>query len=203
VFSTSFDHFSIEDWAKYIYNEGYILVDGEYDGTRARQFAKSIHGMFGAQPSLRVIDYGGGNGSFADELRRLGWGNKQSGGHVETYDPFVAEFSRAPEIKADLLVSCEVLEHTSDPEKTWSEIASVCHEETVMVMTTLLAPPNPDPNLLDWWYIGPRNGHMTIFTQLGLATIARRHGFSMGSFSPGLHGFWRRVPSWAKSVFRV
>jgi hypothetical protein len=33
---------------------------------------------------------------------------------------------------------------------------------------------------MNWWYIGPRNGHISVFTRTALASAWQRHGFMVG-----------------------
>src|SRR5829696_6292592 len=62
LFTVAFDHFSNDDFARHIYNDGYSAVDPDYRETRPAGNAQWIIGAFGNSKSIRILDYGGGNG---------------------------------------------------------------------------------------------------------------------------------------------
>jgi len=191
VFTTAFDHFTQEQWRTYVYNERYGEVDPDYQGTRPRNYAGLIVSNLPEAKSLRVIDYGGGSGIFADTLAAQGWAD------VQTYDPFVSRFSSRPQHAADLVTAIEVLEHSPDPRATFREIASMMHESSILLATTLLAPFPLDERILDWWYVAPRNGHVTIHSRSSLQRLAAELGWRMSSSGDNIHAFWRQRPPWA------
>jgi len=50
---------------------------------------------------------------------------------------------------------------------------------------------------VSWWYVGPRNGHISIFTKQALARAWGRHGFQTVALNPGTHLAFRTLPkSW-------
>jgi 2-polyprenyl-6-hydroxyphenyl methylase/3-demethylubiquinone-9 3-methyltransferase len=57
----------------------------------------------------------------------------------------------------------------------------------VVLFSTLVQPPELDSIGMAWWYIGPRNGHVSLFSERALAVAWQRHGFTVSSFSPDLH----------------
>jgi hypothetical protein len=59
--------------------------------------------------------------------------------------------------------------------------------------------PTP-PNVLDSWYIAPRNGHISIFTLPAIATLFRRVGINVVMTGMGLFGF-KRPPRFKNQVF--
>ncbi len=194
VFSNSFDSFTNEDWRQYIYNDEYLAIDPDYTGKRGQEMAGFIATTFPAASSISVIDYGCGLGTFGNALRQKNWPA------VVNYDPFVPEFSQRPESKGDLIFACEVLEHSNKPLETFDEIASLRGPTGVILATTLLAPPAAGPEILDWWYVAPRNGHVTIHSAKSLALLAARAGLKTGSAGGNLHFFWSERPAWAAHV---
>lgn len=194
LFTPSFDPFTSDEWKTHIYNDGYLAIDPDYTGKRAHDFAGLISSTFPATASAHVLDYGCGQGHLGDRLRQLNW--KQ----VTNYDPFVPAFSARPQEKADLVFACEVLEHAHAPAGTFEEMASLRSETGVIIATTLLVPPAADASILDWWYVAPRNGHVTIHSQRSLELLATRAGLRMGSANGNLHFFWRKTPAWAAHV---
>jgi hypothetical protein len=44
----------------------------------------------------------------------------------------------------------------------------------------------------DWWYVAPRNGHISIYSEACLQQLAARHDVKYFSLNDGLHVFFRR-----------
>jgi hypothetical protein len=61
-----------------------------------------------------------------------------------------------------------------------------------VLFSTLVQPPAFESTGMTWWYIGPRNGHVSLFSERALAVAWQRHGFSVSSFDPDLHLAQRR-----------
>jgi 2-polyprenyl-6-hydroxyphenyl methylase/3-demethylubiquinone-9 3-methyltransferase len=47
---------------------------------------------------------------------------------------------------------------------------------------------------LGWWYVGPRNGHVSIFSRQALAAAWGRHGYRTLSFNDSIHLAFRILP---------
>jgi len=195
LFSPSFDRFSPEEWKRYIYNAEYLQIDPDYAGERGHSYGNLFAKAFPDGPQLHTIDYGGGQGSLGAALRGLNWQN------VTTYDPFVPEFSQRPANKADLVIALEVLEHAHNPAATFDEMASLRNDDGLILATTLFLPPVTNSSLLEWWYVAPRNGHVTIHTEKSLRLLASRANLRMCSNpTASVHYFWRERPAWADQV---
>jgi hypothetical protein len=70
IFTDAFDAWSFDDFRQNIYNEGYAAADPDYaDGSRARANATLTDNVMGQLGVHRVLDYGGGDGTMATELR--------------------------------------------------------------------------------------------------------------------------------------
>ena len=99
------------------------------------------------------------------------------------------------------MVAVEVLEHSQNPAATFEDIASLRTDNGVILATTLLAPPNANPSVLEWWYVAPRNGHVTIHTEKSLDVLASRANLKRASSSDkNMHFFWRDTPPWAAHI---
>jgi hypothetical protein len=195
LFSPSFDRFTSEDWRNHVYNAGYLSIDPDYTGGRGRNIAESIATTFPLASSLHVIDYGCGLGTLGDTLRTLNWPN------VINYDPFVPKYSSRPTSRAELVIAVEVLEHSNNPVATFDEIASLRSPSGIIFATTLFVPMDADASILDWWYVAPRNGHVTIHSAKSLSMLGGRHHLKLASASAGnLHFLWHSRPDWAAAV---
>jgi SAM-dependent methyltransferase len=192
LFTTAFDHFTTDDFLRHVYNEEYHLVDPDYRDERGRWNAELLAGLFADPRPHRILDYGGGNGTLADRLRAAGFPR------VETYDPFVPDYSDRPDGRFDCVVSFEVVEHSTDPERTFADMGEFLADPGLIVFSTLLQPPDIDRHGLNWWYAGPRNGHVSLFSRESLRAIVEPLGFGFGSFNDNLHVLFREVPAFAK-----
>ena len=197
IFTVAFDDFTQDDFSRHIYNEDYIKVDPDYKEARAKSNAGFLAQTFGASKNVRMLDYGGGAGLLAAELRRAGFTN------VETYDPFVAEHAALPDKKYELIVSFEVLEHSPNPQATLDSMNSLLDNPGLILFTTMLQQPTIGQEGLNWWYAGPRNGHVSLYSQKSLSLLTQKYRFYFGSMHDGLHLLWREMPSCAAHLIQT
>jgi SAM-dependent methyltransferase len=175
-----------------IYNEDYLLVDPDYPERRPRGTAGFLCRLFASSKPRRLLDYGGGNGLMAKVLRANGFP------HADTYDPFVPQYSARPPHRYDCVASFEVAEHSTDPIRTFAEMSELLAEPGLILFSTLLQPADIDRQGLSWWYAGPRNGHVSLFSRASLEAIARHHQFKFSSLNDKVHAFYRHVPDYAR-----
>lgn len=188
IFTIAFDDFTPEDFAARIYNEQYLLVDPDYKEARAMSNAAFLAQTFAASKDLRILDYGGGMGLLAEEMRRAGFTN------VDTYDPFVAEHAALPSKKYECILSFEVMEHSPTPQRTMDEMNSLLDTPGVIIFTTMTQPATINQQGLNWWYAGPRNGHVSLYSAKSLSLLTQKYRFYFGSPHDGLHLLWREMP---------
>jgi 2-polyprenyl-6-hydroxyphenyl methylase/3-demethylubiquinone-9 3-methyltransferase len=191
LFTTAFDHFTAEDFTRFIYNDAYRLVDPDYEDARPRALARMFAKMFPDLRSKRILDYGGGNGKLAEFLRERGFE------HVDVYDPFVARHANRPQGKYDCVISVEVAEHSTDPRGTFADWERYRADGGAIVATTVIQPDDIVERGMNWWYIGPRNGHVSLFSRDSLAAAAMPLGLNGISFDSNVHILYREVPSFA------
>jgi 2-polyprenyl-6-hydroxyphenyl methylase/3-demethylubiquinone-9 3-methyltransferase len=175
LFTTAFDDFTAEDFRREIYNQDYERFDPEYRGARSRRQGEAIAGIFGFSKDLRILDYGGGMGILAQTLRDRGYAG------VQVYDPFVPEFAARPSSQFDLIISIETVEHSPRPRQTFDEMASLLADPGLILFSTLLQPDDIQRLGTSWWYVAPRNGHVSIFTTESLRELVNPQGLVFGS----------------------
>lgn len=198
LFTDSLDDWTEADFKKYIYNDEYFMLDPDYRETRPVANAQFIARLFDNDKSKpHVLDYGGGNGRFGDALRSNGFPA------VETYDPFTPEFSRLPKGRFELVSCFETIEHLPDPISGIAALAGLVAEPGIVVFSTLVQPADLATQKMSWWYIGPRNGHISLFTKSSLTIAWNRLGFQTGSFNDNLHVAFRRIPDFASHLIKV
>src|ERR1700722_3401805 len=133
VFTPAFDERDFAAFRKYIYNDGYIVVDPDYAALRPAGHAKLIAGSFpDARSSIRILDYGGGEGLLASRLRDEGFS-------ATTFDPF-SSFDNLPGEKFDLITSFEVMEHVPSPQQTVATMVKLLEPQGVILFSTLVQP---------------------------------------------------------------
>jgi SAM-dependent methyltransferase len=182
IFTDAFDDWSFDDFRQNIYNEGYAAVDPDYaDGSRARASATLTYNVMGQLGASRVLDYGGGDGTMANELRAKGF-------DAHSWDPVVQrERDIAVAIGSfDLVTAFEVFEHTPTPISTAAEALSFLRPNGWLLFSTLLMD-ELQRQSTDHWYIAPRNGHISLHTSASLRALFARLGWAVGSFSANLH----------------
>ena len=182
LFTECFDDWSEADFKQFIYNEDYIRVDPDYLEARPATNARyMITKFYQDRSKIRILDFGGGNGRLAHRLLAAGFTN------VETYDPFTPQFSVLPDSKFDLITSFETFEHLPDPHSALDTVVKLLAPNGAVLFSTLVQPPAFEDIGMSWWYIGPRNGHVSLFSDRALAVAWQRHRFKVASFSPGVH----------------
>jgi 2-polyprenyl-6-hydroxyphenyl methylase/3-demethylubiquinone-9 3-methyltransferase len=193
VFTDFFDDWSTDAFARHIYNEAYQMVDPDYTGHRARSKAEAFRAMFDAhRDRLQILDYGGGAGKFAEILTGSGY-------RCLSYDPY-GEHRTVPEGKFDIVTSFEVLEHSTDPRATLRDVAQCLAPGGVILFSTLVQPADFAQRGARWWYIGPRNGHVSIFSRTALATLLSGAGYRFGSFNDDMHIAYIELPDFARHL---
>jgi 2-polyprenyl-6-hydroxyphenyl methylase/3-demethylubiquinone-9 3-methyltransferase len=190
LFTDAFDQWSHDDFRTHMYNSEYARLDPQYADNRPAGNAGFIAKLLGAHKgTIRALDFGGGNGRFAECLRGVGFAT------CDTYDPFTPGFDTPPDGTYNLITCFETIEHTPDPGACVQAITERLAEDGVVVFSTLLQPANFDQIGMKWWYIGPRNGHISIHSQKSLARLWERYGCVVESVDEDMHMAARRGAS--------
>lgn len=185
---------SLDEFEERIYNADYARFDPDYVERRPRGSVEQLTRMLDRDgPSVRHLDYGGGQGVLSRMLRERGWNSR-------SYDPFVDRETKVASLGTfDLVTAFEVFEHVPEVGHLMDDIQHLLAPEGVVIFTTLVSDGylSPTPPLT-WWYAAPRNGHISLFSRDSLGLLGRRYGLHFGSFSVDLHAFWRGKPKWAQ-----
>jgi hypothetical protein len=185
LFTCTFDDAAPEDWSEYIYNDDYYKnVDTEYEEERPRQsfelMSRICRKLLGSG-QISGLDYGGGNGRLSHLLQQRGF-------DYRTHDPYgKTDVDEALGRKANVISAFEVLEHTTDPVKTFADMLRFADDRVLIVASTQVSDGRLDAGLLNWDYIAPRSGHVTIYTRKCLELLARRYSLDYVPVTRGLH----------------
>lgn len=193
VFSPCFSEWTAEDFTTHIYNKDYLIADPEYPEIRPAHFAREINRLFGNFKSeLRHVDYGGGDGLTSDMLKSWGWDTR-------TYDPYGKSSNEIPEGKFNLVTAFEVFEHSHKPQETMKNISKLLDDPGVLVMTTGFSDGEiTDDKKLAFWYVSPRNGHISIFSKHSLIMLAQQYQLNIVFDFYGMTVMFKNLPHFMK-----
>lgn len=186
IFTEYFDKWEPEDFSSAIYNADYIKVDGDYESVRPVSFANEMAARWGNCWDAHILDYGSGNGAFANQLRLHAYQ------HVQTYDPYTNP--TLPDGTFDIITCFEVIEHERYPLDVLRKMSAYLKDDGCIIFSQTLQPPDIDKQRGNWWYLGPRNGHICTFTQDTLAHMAQQCGLTF-HLGEGLYAFSRAAVS--------
>jgi 2-polyprenyl-6-hydroxyphenyl methylase/3-demethylubiquinone-9 3-methyltransferase len=174
IFADFFDKWTQKDFERFVYNQDYVKVDGEYLGARPKRIAAHVAQLLSGHRACSILDYGSGSGLFARHMAELGFPK------VENYDPFSSP--KRPVGQFDIITCFEVVEHSPDPLGTFLDLASFLKPGGLVMLGTALQPPEIGIIRTSWWYAAPRNGHLSLYSDHALAVVAGRAGLR---FHPG------------------
>lgn len=198
VFTDAFDDWSNADFEARIYNDGYVDIDPDYVEARPNNNAAIVGQLFGGSADrLDVLDYGGGNGVLAQRLRERGFRS------ATTYDAFYPGFRERPNRKFNLVTCFETVEHMSDPVAGAADIVDLMADDGLLLISTMTQPADFERLRSAWWYIAPRNGHITLHSRPSLTHLFGRFGLQVASASDSEHMAFRTVPDFARHLLRA
>lgn len=195
-FAPNFRNWSLQEFDDRIYNKQYVLVDPDYEKKRPVANASNLLDVFkGKQASIRHMDYGGGSGLLSKLLQESGWNSI-------SYDPFLDRRTDLKDLgRFNLITAYEVFEHVPDVNDLMSKLNILIDDNGIILFSTLLSDGQIEPKKrLSWWYASPRNGHISLFSNDSLTRLAAKYNFQCGSFSTGLHVYFRQIPDWASHL---
>jgi SAM-dependent methyltransferase len=138
---------------------------------------------------LAVLDFGCGMGTFVETCRRQlqidAWGTDIIRPKFGA-DYFLSEVNRT----FDIIVACEVIEHIPTPVQTFQAIRRMLKPGGAFAFQT--AEYDRETGR-DWWYVGPDNGHISLYSRGAFDHLFRQlggHSRVMWRDYPGVQA-WR------------
>jgi 2-polyprenyl-6-hydroxyphenyl methylase/3-demethylubiquinone-9 3-methyltransferase len=192
LFTPDMDRWTPAEFQKHIYNDEYARFDPDYREERPRRGLSLVERVLQKHYGLRLLDYGGGNGRLVSLLQHAGYHNT----HV--YDPFEPDYAARPAGPFDVITCFEVLEHVPDPIAVIGDMRRLLTPHGIIVFTTLYLPHDIETQNTGWWYVAPRNGHISLFTASALYNAGRKLGLRLYDIDSSTHIltvkplFWNR-----------
>jgi hypothetical protein len=182
VFTNEFDGWRSDDFCAHIYNDDYVVADRPFLEERPVRNANLVASLFMRErEKISIMDFCGGNGVFASTLCSLGF-------KTDVYDPFFGKTNTRPSTYFDLVTSFEVIEHVPHHnQKQWmGQIAALLkpHPSARVLLSTELI---SEHQSIQWWYICPRNGHISIHSRSSLTMLAAQVGLTLFSANDSMH----------------
>ncbi len=180
VFTAFFDAYTPEDFRREVYNDGYVRADPLYLSVRPAANAAMLRAVlrdacgWPHRPSL--LDWGAGSGAMVAALGDVA--------DARGWDPF-SHAAPLPERAFDVVFCSEVLEHVPLPREALGSIAARLRPGGFALMSTALVPASAP--VASWWYLAPRNGHITLFTPEALARVCADAGLRYTALSEEWH----------------
>lgn len=179
IYSHAFDQWSNEDYSNYIYNAEYLQYDPNFVAKRSTHNFNLLRSAFANIKQYRMIDFGCGDGQLVDLL-------KEYGVNVVGWDPF-NNSAPIPNERFELMTSFEVMEHTPDPIKTMEMIDTLLDQQHGKYFFSTLTNDLHLNELMNFWYIAPRNGHITIHSNKSLDILFSKFGMEVKHISELYH----------------
>lgn len=95
----------------------------------------------------------------------------------------------------DLVKAFEVMEHTPTPKITASQALSCLKPMGALLFSTHTFDKVPEPKT-DFWYVSPRNGHITLHTRRSLKAMFKPMGYKVHHFNEDMHIAYKTLPTW-------
>lgn len=204
VFTDHMDGWSGEDFKREIYNVDYLKVDPPIPGrvdVPVRETPAYAAGLYiasmlqGSQGEIRILDFGSGG-----DPGPTGLALAEQGFDLHSYDPYRSRSSEAPGDKYDVIVAIEVLEHCHNLDEVALFMKNHLSRDGVLWIQTLLHPHPAPADVLNSWYIAPRNGHISIFTLWALTLLFRKVGINIVQTPFATLGF-KSIPRFPNQIF--
>ena len=197
IFSIYCDAWRANHFTKHIYNDDYGKADGvipgfEQGATNPKKSISYINGKnlinrlgISSDQGLKVLDFGSSGNPGLTGLAFLDYGF-----NLQSYEPYLNEtVTNIGEQSFDIIYAIEVIEHVVDLDEALIFFDKHLSINGLLCLQTLIHPHPSNDEIINSWYVAPRNGHFSIFTQCALEKLFQRVGINIISTSAGIFGF--------------
>ena len=207
IFSTYCDSWEAKHFAGHIYNVDYEKADGIIPGFEEgkNDLKKSISYMNGQNlisrlgitpdQGLKILDFGSGGNPGLTGLAFL-----DHGFNLQSYEPYLNETAtNVGNQLFDVIYAIEVIEHMVDLEEAIHFFDKHLSNNGLLHIQTGIHPHPAGKEIMNSWYIAPRNGHFSIFTQRALEKLFEHAGINIVTTTAGIFGF-KDKPNFENSI---
>jgi SAM-dependent methyltransferase len=123
----------------------------------------------GGRQGVSVLDYGCGKGHFVKKAREMGL----TAYGADLGDPRgvgLYPLEQAP--RADIVTACEVVEHFTNPMESFKHVRELARGSFAFQTAYY----DPRSCGRDWWYLGPANGHVSLYSEGAFDILAEELG---------------------------
>lgn len=197
IFSVYCDPWNTHNFAEHIYNSEYEKADGVIPGFEegvndpkksiSYQNGLNLINVLGITPDqgLKILDFGSGGDPGPTGLAFLDRGFK-----LQSYEPYLNDVSQnIGDQSFDIIFAIEVIEHIVDLDEALDFFDKHLSSNGLLHIQTGLHPHPSGKEIMNSWYIAPRNGHFSVFTQRALEQLFKKVGINIISTSNGIFGF--------------
>ena len=208
IFTNFADEWPDNTISQMIYNDDYGKADGVMPGWEAgendpRQTISYKNGLklinnlgITGDQGLQVLDYGAGGNPGSTGLCF-----EDKGFDLTSYEPYLRDgVTQLKYDKYDLIYSIEVFEHVINLTNLCDFMARHLSDRGLMYVQTLIHPHPAGEDILESWYIAPRNGHFSIFTFPAIFLLFKRVGINIVQTPMGMVGF-KNKPLFKNNIF--
>lgn len=179
IYTDSFDNWSEADFKKHIYNDEYIKYDPNFNEKRPQHNAKLLLNSFSDIHNYHALDFGCGDGQLVAILRN-------NDVDITGWDPFNYN-GEMPSGTFEFITSFEVMEHTPSPYVTVEQINSLLNKHNGKYFFSTEVNDSKVGDIMNNWYIAPRNGHVTIYSKSSLDILFSAFNMKVLHFSDLYH----------------
>jgi 2-polyprenyl-6-hydroxyphenyl methylase/3-demethylubiquinone-9 3-methyltransferase len=203
IFTNYMDNWTPDDFKAKIYNRDYDRINPPIPGRtdvplkETPSYAAGVYiaSIFeGSQSDTRILDFGSGG-----DPGPTGQALIDAGFQVHSYDPYRANGAQF-DGRFDIIIAIEVLEHCHDFASVTRILKSCAARDGIVWIQTLIHPHPAPIDVLDSWYISPRDGHISIHTQWSLTLLFSSIGMNVVQTARGMFAF-RNLPAFPNKLF--
>jgi len=90
------------------------------------------------------------------------------------------------------------MEHSINPKKIAADLVSFMDDDSsILFITTEIPPADVNEQKTNWWYINPRVGHISFYTDEALKLLFKPYGLQMIHIETHTHILFKKWPIWA------
>ena len=191
MFSKDFNNWKNCDFKEKIYNSEYIKADPPFEFERPEYNSKIVYDYFSkGKENISLLDFGSGNSKFIYILNKLGF-------NCKGYDPFYEKLPLRKDEKFDIITCFEVVEHATEQYELFDQIFYHLKSDGVLLFSTLLQPDNIEDIGVNWWYVCPRNGHISFHTPKSLDITLKKYGYLLTCITNEYHVAYKNKLTYA------